>query len=210
MWASIRVEIDMVNASEFKVAQRGNVTIDVGRYTHGFKTLDITESAGPAKLTIGSYTSIDAGASVVLGAIYRPDCIANFPFGHVFQQELGSHGVEVANTTEGNVTIGNDVWIGANATIMPGVTIGDGAVIAANATVFQDIGNYEIWAGNPATFVKKRFDDEVCAKLMQLKWWNLPEVLLREMAPLLASQPSVELIDSLQSIVDDLVSFEAA
>jgi len=68
--------------------------------------------------------------------------------------------------------IGNDVWIGANVMIKSGLTIGDGAVIGAGAVVTHDIPPYEIWAGNPAKLIRKRFDDETIKKLLEIKWWE--------------------------------------
>jgi acetyltransferase-like isoleucine patch superfamily enzyme len=62
-----------------------------------------------------------------------------------------AQGVEV-----GDVTIGDDVWLGVNAVVMPGVRIGSGAVIGANAVVTRDVGAYEVWAGNPAVKINAR------------------------------------------------------
>ena len=68
--------------------------------------------------------------------------------------------------------LGNDVWIGYNATITAGVTVGDGAIIATNATVVRDVEPYAIVGGNPATLIRKRFTDEKIRQLLELKWWN--------------------------------------
>jgi acetyltransferase-like isoleucine patch superfamily enzyme len=68
--------------------------------------------------------------------------------------------------------IGNDVWIGASVQILRGVTIGDGAIIAAGAVVTKDVGPYEIVGGVPARLLKKRFDDDTIARLLQLQWWR--------------------------------------
>ncbi|MCL4151837.1 UNVERIFIED_CONTAM: hypothetical protein GTU68_022921 [Idotea baltica] len=73
---------------------------------------------------------------------------------------------------KGDINIGNDVWIGFNATIMAGVTIGDGAIIATNATVIKDVEPYSIVGGNPAKEIKKRFSENTISKLLKLKWWN--------------------------------------
>ncbi|MFZ1814739.1 MAG: DapH/DapD/GlmU-related protein [Rhizobiaceae bacterium] len=70
------------------------------------------------------------------------------------------------------VVIGNDVWIGHGAVIMPGVSIGDGAVIGANAVVTRDVGPYEIMAGVPARLLRKRFDAPIAARLQAMKWWD--------------------------------------
>ena len=73
--------------------------------------------------------------------------------------------------------IGNDVWIGMNATILNGVTVGDGAVVAAGSIVVKDVEPYTIVGGNPAKPIRKRFPEELCARLEKLKWWNYrPEV----------------------------------
>lgn len=53
------------------------------------------------------------------------------------------------------VTIGNDVWIGPNATVLKGVTIGDGAIVAAGAVVLSDVAPGSHVAGNPARSVAK-------------------------------------------------------
>ena len=62
-----------------------------------------------------------------------------------------------------------------------GVTIGDGAVIGAGSIVTKDVGPYEIWAGNPARFIRKRFDDETIEKLLESQWWNWDDTKLEEM-----------------------------
>ena len=71
-----------------------------------------------------------------------------------------------------SVEIGNDVWIGARATILEGVTIGDGAVVAAGAIVTKDVPPYAIVGGVPAKIIEYRFDEETIKKLLELKWWE--------------------------------------
>lgn len=68
--------------------------------------------------------------------------------------------------------VGNDVWIGRRATIMPGVTIGDGAIIAAEAVVVKDVDPYTIVGGNPAKEIRKRFAPEVIQALLDIRWWD--------------------------------------
>ena len=75
-------------------------------------------------------------------------------------------------TTKGDVVIGNDVWIGRGVTILSGVKIGDGAVISAESVVTKEVGSYEIWGGNPAKFIRKRFSAEEIAKLQEIHWWT--------------------------------------
>ena len=73
---------------------------------------------------------------------------------------------------KGDTVIGNDVWIGYEATIMPGVAIGDGAIIAAKSVVVSDVPAYSIVGGNPAKVIKRRFDKETIAELLKISWWN--------------------------------------
>ena len=85
------------------------------------------------------------------------------------------------------VTIGNDVWIGRGATILSGVTIGDGAVIAANATVTKDVEPYTIVGGVPAHFIRRRFDERIIEKLLEIKWWDWDYEKIYDAIPLLQS-----------------------
>lgn len=74
--------------------------------------------------------------------------------------------------TKGDTVIGNDVWIGHGATLMPGVKIGDGAIIATKAVVTKDVEPYTIVGGNPAKEIKKRFSEDIISKLLELQWWD--------------------------------------
>ena len=76
------------------------------------------------------------------------------------------------------VEVGNDVWIGYGAILLPGVKIGNGAIIGAGAVVSKDVSAYEVAVGNPARVIKKRFDQEIVELLNKWQWWNLdPEEL---------------------------------
>ena len=72
---------------------------------------------------------------------------------------------------KGNTVIGNDVWIGYETVIVPDVQVGDGAIIAAQSVV-SDIAPYTIFGGNPAKFIRQRFDDESIKALLEVAWWN--------------------------------------
>lgn len=81
-----------------------------------------------------------------------------------------------------SVVIGNDVWIGARATILEGVTIGDGAVVAAGAIVTKDVPPYSVVGGVPAKIIKYRFDEETIKKLLELKWWEKDQTWIKSHA----------------------------
>jgi hypothetical protein len=69
-------------------------------------------------------------------------------------------------------TIGNDVWIGHGAFILPGVTIGDGACIAAMSVVTRDVPPYSIVAGSPAQVKRMRFPAATIKILRNSRWWD--------------------------------------
>ena len=92
---------------------------------------------------------------------------------------------------KGDTIIGNDVWIGREGIIMPGVKIGDGAIIAAYSVVVKDVPAYTVYGGNPARFIKERFDAELKDLLLRYQWWNLAPEKLVEILPLLCD-PDLE------------------
>lgn len=86
---------------------------------------------------------------------------------------------------KGDTVIGNDVWIGQNAVILPGVHIGNGAIIGANSVVGSHVDDYTIVVGNPATVLRKRFDDEMIALLLQFQWWDKRADEINHLIPVL-------------------------
>lgn len=78
------------------------------------------------------------------------------------------------------VVIGNDVWIGHQATVLPGVTVGDGAVIAAGAVVTRDVAPYTIVGGVPARLIRPRFTSGTAERLQRIAWWDWPFDLVME------------------------------
>jgi acetyltransferase-like isoleucine patch superfamily enzyme len=165
-----------------------------GRYTYGTNLLSYTYFGENAAVEFGSFCSIGPEVHLFLGGNHRVDWITTYPFGHIHQNELGGHEIKGHPATNGDIIVGNDVWIGKRAVIMSGVTIGDGAVIAANSHVVKDVGPYEIVGGNPAKFIKKRFSDEIINLLLELRWWELPDNQIREITQKLCSPPTVEML----------------
>ncbi|OSM99979.1 chloramphenicol acetyltransferase [Lonsdalea britannica] len=125
------------------------------------------------KLIIGKFCAIAKGVQFIMnGANHKLSGFSSFPF-YIF-----GNGWEKATPQpedlpyKGDTIIGNDVWIGYKALIMPGVKIGDGAIISSMAVVTTDVPAYTIVGGNPAKVIKKRFSDEIVAELEQLAWWD--------------------------------------
>lgn len=93
--------------------------------------------------------------------------------------------------------IGNDVWIGTRSIIMDGVNIGDGAIIAAGAVVTKDVPPFAIVGGVPAKVIKYRFSQEIIERLMETKWWDLPdEEITRRIDLFHKANPTIEDINS--------------
>jgi virginiamycin A acetyltransferase len=88
---------------------------------------------------------------------------------------------------KGDTVIGNDVWIGQNAVILPGVHIGDGTIIGASSVVGSDVAPYTIVIGNPAKVLRKRFDDELIGLLLKFKWWDKSIEEINALIPTLTS-----------------------
>ena len=124
------------------------------------------------KLIIGKFCQIAAGVEFVMnGANHQMNAVSTFPF-----YTLEGWNMDPPETEDlqlrGDTVIGNDVWIGQNATILPGVNIGNGAIIGANSVVGSDVEAYTIVAGNPARIIRKRFDDDLIKLMLEWKWWD--------------------------------------
>tara|TARA_R110000868_G_scaffold408100_1_gene690289 strand:- start:61 stop:669 length:609 start_codon:yes stop_codon:yes gene_type:complete len=124
------------------------------------------------KLIIGKFCQIASGVTFIMnGANHLQDGISTFPFA-IFGEDWKDAMAGKTYPTKGDTIIGNDVWIGYDATIMPGVKIGDGAIIGSKSIVTKDVEPYSIFGGNPAKLIRKRFSDSKIAELLDLKWWN--------------------------------------
>ncbi len=124
------------------------------------------------KLIIGKFCMIASNVKFIMnGANHLTSSISTYPFaifGNGWEKAMEGKNYP----QKGDIVIGNDVWIGYNATIMAGVKIGDGAIIATNSTVTRDVEPYAIVGGNPAKEIKKRFSEDKIRKLLDLKWWD--------------------------------------
>jgi acetyltransferase-like isoleucine patch superfamily enzyme len=183
-----------------RVGVIGASPISVGRYTYGFENITIKQWNEGAALEIGSFCSIARDIVIFLGGNHRTDWVTTFPFGHVYKDELGDKKFMGHPSTKGDVLIGHDVWIGSGVTIMSGVKIGDGAVLSANACCVKDVHPYHIVAGNPSCSIKQRFDDEIIELLLDLKWWNFPIPIIRNITEKLCSRPDKNLLIELISL----------
>lgn len=125
------------------------------------------------KLIIGKFCAISQNVKFIMnGANHKLSGFSTYPF-YIFGNDwIHSLPKDGELPYKGDTVIGNDVWIGYNATIMPGIKIGDGAIIASETVVTKDVLPYSIVGGNPARMIKIRFDKKIIDELSKIKWWN--------------------------------------
>lgn len=127
--------------------------------------------AAPEKLIIGKFVQIAHGVQFITSSANHPmDGFSTYPFA-VFGEPWSTR-YEARWPNKGDTIIGNDVWIGHEALIMPAVSIGDGVIIASRSVVTKDVPPYTIVAGNPAKIIRKRFDEKTITSLLEIKWWD--------------------------------------
>lgn len=175
-----------------------NPNIVVGRHSyysgyyhgHGFDDCAryLPPDPGVDRLVIGSFCSIGTGASFIMAGNqgHRADWVSTFPFHYVPDQPVFA-GAADGYRPAGDTVIGHDVWIGAEAMVMPGVTVGDGAVIGARAVVTRDVEPYVIMGGNPARLIRYRFAEAERAMLLELRWWDWTDAQIGAAMPLMTA-----------------------
>jgi chloramphenicol O-acetyltransferase type B len=141
-------------------------------------------------LIIGKFCSIASGVKFIMGGNqgHNHDFFTSYPL-EVLREDFDGYknSSSIAYERKGDTVVGNDVWIGVEALILPGIKIADGAVIGARSVVTKDIGPYEIWGGNPAKLIRKRFSDDVIELLLEIRWWNWEIEKIRANIDVLAS-----------------------
>lgn len=155
------------------------------------------------KLIIGKFCQIASGTKFIMGpANHRLCSVTTYPFnvfGGAFTENTPDHVSQLPH--KGDTVVGNDVWFGRESVIMPGVKIGDGAIIAAYSVVAKDVEPYTLVGGNPARFIKKRFNDELIELLLKLKWWDFQGEKLANILPLLCDPDLQKVADEIRKIL---------
>lgn len=139
----------------------------------------------PERLQIGRFCAIAHGVRFITASSMHPmGGVSTYPFRIFSKADIGIYREEVAR--RGDTVVGDDVWLGFEARVLPGVTIGHGAIVGACAVVSRDVPPYAVVAGNPAQVVRMRFAPEVVARLLELAWWDWP------IEQILAALPAIE------------------
>ena len=154
------------------------------------------------KLIIGKFCQIAAGVDFIMnGANHQMNAVSTYPF-----YIMEGWDEEVPPLEElpikGDTVIGNDVWIGQNAVILPGVKIGDGAIIGLNSVVTKDVPPYTIVAGNPAREIRKRFDDELIELMLEFRWWDKTPAEINELIPVLTCSDLRAVKETIKMLLD--------
>lgn len=151
------------------------------------------------ELHIGNFCMIASNVTFIMnGANHLTQSVSAYPFA-IFGGDW-AHAMEGKEyPVKGNTIIGNDVWLGYNATILPGVQIGDGAIIATNATVTKNVPPYAIVAGNPAKIVRYRFSEQQIEALLKIAWWNWPLEQITEHVSMLTAANIDEFISKFRA-----------
>lgn len=160
-----RTEGGEFRSTTLRLIYAKHLGVEIGMYTHGGC---FEQWAFDPHTTIGRYCSIASGVRAVN---HNHPLAFKSTSGLFFNPALGYCNDWLVGFNP--LVIGNDVWIGANAVILPEVNhVGDGAVIGAGAVVSRDVPPFAVVLGNPARVVKRRFPDDQIAALLQEKWWQ--------------------------------------
>lgn len=163
--------------------------MNVGKYTYGANGVEHIPLRG-GNITIGKFCSLAKNIKIYTGrGGHRKEFISTYPFGSIYCDLFNNSDFNnLLLADEGNVTIGDDVWVGQNVTIMPGVNIGTGTIIANSSHVVKSCEPYSIIGGNPAKLVCKRFTQDQIDALLKIKWWEWDDSKINDNIPLICSR----------------------
>ncbi|HIF9523264.1 TPA: CatB-related O-acetyltransferase [Photobacterium damselae] len=167
---------DSILPDRYFIGSGSNIlNVSLGKYSYIGNNCTIVDSS------IGKFCSVSS--NVIIGGANHPlEWISTSPVFYsgknVLKFNFSSHNFNPYKRTK----IMNDVWIGSGVFIKSGVTIGNGAVIGMGSVVTKNIGDFEIWAGNPAKFIRYRFDRNSVDKLKKYEWWDMNEKKIKHLA----------------------------
>lgn len=170
--------------SEAWLERRGMLVI--GRHSYAPPSFVRMFEGDSVRVTIGSFCSLATGVEIMPGGNHRTDTVTTYPLRRRLNREgMGEadpDSIEAAGQpwSKGDVTIGNDVWIGQGAKILGGLSISDGAIVAAWSVVTKSVPPYTIVAGAPARVVRQRFPPEIVESLLRIRWWEWEDSVIVE------------------------------
>lgn len=185
----------------FKYNSDEIIHVPRGRHTYGPEP----EMVGPVPLVnqlaqgskIGSFCSIAPGLKFVFRGKHMVNWVTTYPFRERWKMDVPLNCLPPRDP----ITVGNDVWIATNVSIIQGVTVGDGAVIGQESFVTKDVPPYAIVGGHPARIIRYRFTDSQISALLQIAWWNWDDEEIKRVVPQLVSENVVEFIHQANQII---------
>ena len=151
------------------------MSVEIGAHSYGFEAAIRSFYPATETVVVGKFSSAAEGALIIPGGQHTTK-VGTFPFKSI----LVAGGVPEDSLSKGPVTIGHDVWIGANSIVMSGAFIGSGSIVAAGAVVTKSYPPYSLITGNPATLKRRRFSDEIVEQLLQIEWWHWEQAKILE------------------------------
>lgn len=165
VWLRNRRQSQRKSVLECALAAHPHVSIGRSTYLIGPRPFEFTSAR--SSVSIGNFCSISRDVIFLSDGGHHTQLVTSFPLEMLFP------GDDVpARPLKGPITVGHDVWIGHSAIILSGVTIGNGAVVGAGSVVTEDVAPYYIVAGNPARFIRRRFDEASSQALESIAWWD--------------------------------------
>ncbi len=174
--------------------------VDVGDFTYydhperatEFEADAVLYAFGPERLVIGRYCAIGAGVRFLMGGANHADLgPSTYPFGIFGGAWVDTMDLVMGAPSRGDTVVGNDVWLGYGALVLPGVTIGHGAIVAAASVVSADVAPYSVVAGNPARVVRRRYEGADVERLLDAAWWDWPvEAVTAHAREIMAGSPA--------------------
>ena len=169
-------------------------TVVIGPATYSDDTTVIATYSPPDRIDIGAYCSLASDVRIVLpgGRLYdadgteldlalrgahRQETASTFPISILVPDEVYDR--PPAGARGERLVVGDDVWIGHGAMVLGQVTVGTGSIVGARAVVVNDVPPYSVVAGVPARVIRRRFEDDVAERLLRVRWWDWPEVVVQ-------------------------------
>lgn len=170
--------------------------VEVGDYSYG--GISIVSYSKVSKLIIGRFCSIGQGVVFILNGEHNTNTFSTYPFKvRILKQDSEAF-------SKGDIVLHDDVWIGFGAIILSGVTIGQGAIIAAGSVVTKNCEPYGIYAGNPAKLVKKRFDESIINRMVNVDLSQLSPKIISDNINLLYTKISGENVDKIITTLNNM------